>query len=417
MHLSNGIYSEIPINRKEITQTALDIADKARSNPLRWKGQFSPQLVHVLLKNYASQDDVLFDPFLGSGTVLLESGILNFKASGTEINPAAINLAQTYHFINLVHEERRSKINAISRHLESIFPLQLFQNDLTRASESIDIENSEEIKHRLLKSSNHIECHLETQLFESLITLLDFHQTDLCEQKIFSIWKNLQRHIIHLPYSPKQIKVIHADSRQTNLEHSSIDFVITSPPYINVFNYHQQYRASMEALNWDLLKIAKSEFGSNRKHRSNRFLTVIQFCLDIAQTFNELSKICKPGARIIFVVGRESNVNKTPFFNGEIVAEVAYQSLGFGLYLRQERCFKNRFGQNIYEDILHFSVPQRTNANIESYLASARMVAEDVLRHAYESVPEDKKIYIKSAIENVLKTLPSPLFSLPDNVH
>jgi len=49
----------------------------------------------------------------------------------------------------------------------------------------------------------------------------------------------------------------------------------------------------MEALSWNVLKVAKSEIGSNRKHRSNRFLTVIQFCLDIAQTFNEMVRVLK----------------------------------------------------------------------------------------------------------------------------
>lgn len=32
--------------------------------------------------------------------------------------------------------------------------------------------------------------------------------------------------------------------------------LITSPPYINVFNYHQKYRRSVEALGYDVLAIA-----------------------------------------------------------------------------------------------------------------------------------------------------------------
>lgn len=57
----------------------------------------------------------------------------------------------------------------------------------------------------------------------------------------------------------------HGDGRFPN---PAIPFglVLTSPPYINVYNYHQQYRASAEALGWDLLEVAKTEIGSNRKH-------------------------------------------------------------------------------------------------------------------------------------------------------
>ena len=90
MSLLTGIYAETPLNTSEIPQADLDIVIKSRSNPLRWNGQFSPQLVQVLLNTYATPGSVLFDPFLGSGTVLLEAGLAGLSASGTEINPAAV---------------------------------------------------------------------------------------------------------------------------------------------------------------------------------------------------------------------------------------------------------------------------------------------------------------------------------------
>ena len=88
MPILNGIYADTPFDTEEILQADLNIANKFRSNPLRWKGQFSPQLVQVFLDNYSDSDSTVFDPFLGSGTVLLESGMAGLKASGTEINPA-----------------------------------------------------------------------------------------------------------------------------------------------------------------------------------------------------------------------------------------------------------------------------------------------------------------------------------------
>ncbi|HRF93979.1 MAG TPA: hypothetical protein PLZ51_02230, partial [Aggregatilineales bacterium] len=81
-----------------------------------------------------------------------------------------------------------------------------------------------------------------------------------------------------MPYSTMPIDVILADARAMPVPQQSIDFVLTSPPYINVLNYHQQYRTSIESFGYNILQIAKSEIGSNRKHRSNRFLTVIQYC-------------------------------------------------------------------------------------------------------------------------------------------
>ncbi len=189
-----------------------------------------------------------------------------------------------------------------------------------------------------------------------------------------------------------------------------VNLVITSPPYINVFNYHQQYRASTEALGWNLLEVAKSEFGSNRKHRANRFLTVIQYCLDMAATLQELLRICSADSRIIFIVGRESNVRGTAFYNGEIVTEIAYQVFGMDLHTRQERKFKNRYGQVIKEDILHFKKQGKIYHNARNIQAT-RIVAIKSLEAAYSLANDDIKSDIKDAIMKANKVESSPYYN------
>ncbi|OQY56938.1 MAG: hypothetical protein DRR08_04130 [Candidatus Parabeggiatoa sp. nov. 2] len=87
--------------------------------------------------------------------------------------------------------------------------------------------------------------------------------------------------------------------------------IFTSPPYINVFNYHQNYRAIIESLNIDILRVAQSEFGANRKHRSNRFKTVVQYCLDMSKAIESFWLALKPAGKMILVMGRESKVRWT----------------------------------------------------------------------------------------------------------
>ena len=408
MPILNGIYADTPFNTEEILQADLNIANKYRSNPLRWKGQFSPQLVQVFLDNYSDSGSTIFDPFLGSGTVLLESGMAGLKASGTEINPAAVMLAQTYRFINISIDLRRSHLQTVSNllHDEFLSELPLFQNIEQDHSET----NFDEVKLRLVGLLSKVDDRFQIGLLETLITLLDFYQNDISIQKIFKVWDNLKKLVINLPLSYRPIEVFLSDARKVPLCDESVDLVITSPPYINVFNYHQQYRASMEALNWNLLRVSKSEFGANRKHRANRFLTVIQFCLDMAQALSELVRVCCSKARLIFVVGRESKVNGTRFFNGEIVAEVCHRALGFNLILKQQRVFRNSFGQSIFEDILHFSPPVE-HPLLEVYLEKARKVAQETLETSYSTVPEKSKKDIKLAVENIYNVHPSPLFN------
>jgi len=147
----------------------------------------------------------------------------------------------------------------------------------------------------------------------------------------------------------------------------------------------------------------------DRKHRGNRFLTVIQFCLDITQTFKELERVSSNDSRLIFVVGRESKVRGTTFYNGQIVAEIACKVLGLDLILRQERMFRNRFGQNIFEDILHFTPPNTAN-NSNQLIENTRKIAHDVLNVGFLTVPEKAKDDLSSALKKIGNVQPSPMF-------
>jgi DNA modification methylase len=397
--LSN-YFTEIPLDKIEIAQSKLNIENKSRSNPLKWNGQFSPQLIEILLKTYSTQKDKIFDPFLGSGTVLLEAGIQGLSARGTEVNPGAFILSRTYLYINIPIHLRREYLNNVSTWLDENFDLPLFSK--------ITIIDEDSLKQTLTHFAAKDDW--ERILVEALIVLLDLTKEGANQQKIFEIWRRVSQHILKLPYSEMPIQIDLADARATNIESSWADLVITSPPYINVFNYHQQYRASLEFLNYDLLEIAKSEIGSNRKHRSNRFLTVIQYCLDMALVFQELRRITQPDARIISIVGRESSVRGTPFYNGQIVAEIAHNALGYNLEVKQERHFRNRFGQDIYEDILHFRIGQSVEKAEKDCLDAARVVAQNALEKAYITAIEDVRLDIKQAIDHVNHILPSFLF-------
>lgn len=407
MSILQGIYASIPFDTADIRQSDLNISKKYRSNPLRWKGQFSPQFVQVLLGKYSNPNSVVFDPFVGSGTVLYEAGLLGLTACGTEINPAAAMLAQTYRFINLPLNIRYSLLQETSVILQNEFQQEMqFYKSLDSHHEKLDIGM---IKQKLVGLISKVDDLYLQGLLETLITLLDFYQPDLSVDKVFKAWFKLKEHVTKLPFSNQPIDVFLADARRTPLVDSSIDLVVTSPPYINVFNYHQQYRASMEALDWNLLEVSRSEFGSNRKHRSNRFLTVIQYCLDVAQTFEELARVCGNSAKLIFIVGRESMVNGTRFFNGEIVAEIAHRVMGFDLLLKQQRSYRNNFGQSIFEDILHFS-PTESDYTSYNYLDDVRRLSEEVLEGTYANVPEKSKSALLQALKDISKIHPSPLF-------
>lgn len=112
-----------------LPQNILNIEDKNRSNLFTWRGQFSPQFVENIMLAYTPKNAIVFDPFIGSGTVLYTSGCLGLKALGCELNPAAWILSRTYQLINLKLD------NTI---LEEFLP-QLIYRSLRGIDESFEI--------------------------------------------------------------------------------------------------------------------------------------------------------------------------------------------------------------------------------------------------------------------------------------
>ena len=59
--------------------------DKSGKHSNFYHGNFVPQIPHQLILRYSKQNDIVFDPFLGSGTTAYECEILNRKFLGIEL--------------------------------------------------------------------------------------------------------------------------------------------------------------------------------------------------------------------------------------------------------------------------------------------------------------------------------------------
>ena len=79
-------FAATPLDRTSLPQGNLDIAERVRTNPFPWTGQFSPQLVERLLTAYAPRNGIVLDPFVGSGTSLVEAARLDLPACGGDLN-------------------------------------------------------------------------------------------------------------------------------------------------------------------------------------------------------------------------------------------------------------------------------------------------------------------------------------------
>ncbi|MCA2640932.1 MULTISPECIES: DNA methyltransferase [unclassified Microcystis] len=378
-----------------IPQEKLDIIEKNRANLFAWRGQFSPQLIETILTYYCPSNSVILDPFVGSGTVLLEASYLSLEAYGFEINPAAYIMSHTYEFIN--DSQKKEVLKNLRNIIDQEFPLRIFEV-------SDQVEN---LVDKLQNTRNMLPDRSKV-LFDALVIILDVCKNKITQEFIQKKFSHLSNIITNLPYSQKPIRVGLSDARSLPLENNQIDFVVTSPPYINVFNYHQNYRQSAEILGWDLLKIAKSEIGSNRANRSNRFYTVVQYCLDMGDILKELARVSKQQARIVLIVGQESNVLGVPFYNADIIEKIGIKAKLFQKVLRQKRKFKNKFGKVIIEDIINF-INLNNQVSQEVIEQISREVAFEVLESSRLFVSPENQLWLQSAIAKVNNIQRTPI--------
>jgi len=316
-----------------------------------------------------------------------------------EINPAAWCFSKVYEFANTTPEKRKKILSELRHRIDDEFEMVLFADDHL----SVDA-----VETKVIRIADSIDDQAKI-LCNALIVLLDVYNNSITNGLVQGKFNALAELVTRLPVSDQPIKADLQDARALPLKDGSIDFAITSPPYINVFNYHQNYRRSVELLGWDLLRVARSEIGSNRANRGNRFFTIIQYCIDMARSLQELSRVLTSNGRAVLIVGHESRVLGAPFYNADIIERIALNSGLFEVVLRQKRIFVNRFGKAIREDILNLTkVRHLCDATIATTVG--RAVARDALNAAVSLVPQENSTFLVEALERVDDIKGTPLF-------
>jgi SAM-dependent methyltransferase len=150
------------------------------------------------------------------------------------------------------------------------------------------------------------------------------------------------------------------DVRKLDIKDSSIDLVLTSPPYLNAIDY---MRCSKFSLVWmgysvsELRKIRAESVGTEASSKqaleakwvkslvkqlglkpalsSRNDALLAQYVWDMGQALAEVSRVLRPGGRAVYVVG-DSTVRGTFIRNSSIVATVG-ENRGLMLHSRHSR--------------------------------------------------------------------------------
>lgn len=321
-----------------------------------------------LLLEYSHEGDIVLDPFMGSGTVLVESLLHNRFAYGIDINPLALLLSRVKttpvkkaRLIAVAQEIIRSPCRAHYQ-IPTFFNIDYWFKKQVAQNLAVLLAKIEDIDDRGVKSFFEI-AFSETVRLASNTCNGEFkllRKKDLANHNpnVFALFKKIAfRNIAKLCETYKNppktwVKIIEKDTRESiPIEPNSVSLILTSPPYGDsktTVAYGQFSRLSLQWLGYDKVNIDRESLGGRpcKKLSNNlpsntlqqiiqeiaekdekRMREVLSFYVDLHNCFANLEPLLRPNGFFCVLVGNR-RVKQVTIPTDVIIAELC-ENLGF----------------------------------------------------------------------------------------
>lgn len=304
-----------------------------------YRACFKPQLPRFFIELFTKEGDVVYDPFNGRGTTVVEAALLKRNIIANDVNPLSLIFARPRISVPLIKEvEQRLDGIKFSKNAKADIDLTMFYERNT-LSEIVSLRQY--LQQRLLDkkeddvdrwirmvATNRLTGH--SAGFFSVYTLPPNQAVTAERQKkinadrqqkpeyrdvkklILKKSKQLMRDIKAENSKPVSAQYLNCDAAETKkIKAGSVSLTVTSPPFLDVVQYAADnwLRCWFNAV--DLTKVEKKITMSK---------TVEEWSAKMQNVFNELYRITKPNGVVAFEVGEVRN--------GKIKLEEAVVPLG-----------------------------------------------------------------------------------------
>jgi len=255
-----------------------------------YRGKFHPQLVKALMNIIGIKEgDTVLDPMCGSGTLNVEAAIIGVNSIGIDKNPFACFMS-------------RVKYEALSLDLGLLEELSdsrsLFKEFITKKGvlETLRSSNREHRVKRLFLLAFLDAMGYARRIKRDLRELFPIVLKRYIEQvkKFILISKEL-----NLKFGKAVIEFGDARNLET-IKDSTIDGVITSPPYSFAIDYAENDRPQLEYLGFNVNKLKQEMIGLRGLTRKER---IANYFSDISQVLSEISRVLKNGRYAVIIIG------------------------------------------------------------------------------------------------------------------
>ena len=353
----------------------------------KYPAKFIPQIPRFCIESYSDVGDVVLDPFMGSGTTLLESYILGRKSYGIDIHPLARLIAKVKttplqpeklasaadrllqeilqdqgnnddwipEIPNREHWFRPqvlSELATIKRHIwemgrgdyQDFFKI-CFSSIVRKVSNSDDDS--------LIPEVTTFQKKLDAQGKTSYHAVAKFENT--VRNKLIDaseMWRTSQEVVEKYKENP-EVAIIGRDARDIALDDSSVDLAVTSPPYASAVHYVSVHKLEMywlglikdtAELDSRIVGTARAYLSEYRSWEPSTSIPRLKAVLDemmekdkksayivhkyfegMKKNLSEVNRVLKRNGRYCIVVG-ENTFRKVRIPTYKILADVALRT-------------------------------------------------------------------------------------------
>ena len=342
-----------------------------------YPAMFIPQVARKLITAFSNEGDTVCDIFCGSGTTLVESSLLNRNSIGIELNPLAVLIAKvktTPIDPRTLTDKLRLIVEDYQEVREPTIPN--FPNIDFWFSESA-VEELARLKQAIWNISEEDVRNFFCVCFSEVVRIVSFTrhgefklyrdkkklEADFQPDVINEFMKSCESNIIGMREYLKDLKggvhvrIMLGDSTKDNgIPASSVDFIITSPPYGDSRTTVAYGQFSRLPLQWlDLLpphvknldkellggknkvglvdpvmkssQTLKYAIGIIHERDERRAKEVLSFYVDLYKALQQARKILKPDKHFCLVIGNRT-VKELVLKTDQIICEMG-ENLGF----------------------------------------------------------------------------------------
>jgi site-specific DNA-methyltransferase (cytosine-N4-specific) len=314
--------------------------------PAKFIGELPRTLMKILP---CPRDTLVFDPFVGSGTTLVEAQRLGFPSVGVDLNPIACLASRVKTgnmpegLINTATGVVASASHSKVKHQSEIPNVNhWFKADVQSAIAALisELKAIEDITLgdalRLALSS--ILVRVSNQDSDTRYAAVN---KNVCREDVFtqfiSAVDKLNKALLARDWSIPPVKIIQGNTLNLKAEEigGKVGLVITSPPYPNAYEYWLYHKYRMWWLGFDPLAVKEQEIGARAHFFKRNHHTEKDFWEQMRGTFKLVDNVLVNRGYACFVIGR-SKIHGKIIDNADIIEAVATE-VGFGVTARIER--------------------------------------------------------------------------------